>query len=175
MARWKLLNAHHLNIEGNTWEYKETDRSTGRQIRREFLVPQHLSPFDPGDWNYKTGQDEGDVIVANKASDNYPRDYIFKGDPTPDMLPLDDEAKAISATFSGKWKYQAENMNTSYSQSLIDDFHKEMESIQAKTANEPSADVKALTEAVTKMAEMQATMLAALAAKPLTPTPERRV
>jgi hypothetical protein len=83
------------------------------------------------------------------------------------MLPLDEEAKAISASFAGKWKHPIENLTTSYSQSLIDGFHADMEKIQAKVEASPSADVAALTKAVTQMAEMQATMMAALTNKPV--------
>jgi len=167
MARWKLLNAHYINVTGNTWEYKETDRSNGRQIRREFEVPQHLSPFDPSDWNYRDGQDDGDVIVSHKFDDRYPKDYVFRGEPTPDMLPLDDEAKEISASYAGKWKHPIENLTVSYSQSLIDGFHDEMKVLQAKQEAGSGADIKALTEAVTQMAQMQATVMAALTNKPV--------
>ena len=30
MARWKLMTPHYLNVEGETWEYTENDRQTGR-------------------------------------------------------------------------------------------------------------------------------------------------
>ncbi len=161
MARWRLLNAHYLRVPGNQWEYKETDRSSGKQIRRAFDIPQLLNPNDPSDWNYKNG-DEGEIIVANRESDDHTRDIIFLGEPTPDMEPLDDEARKISAGFADKWKYQADPLSPSYSQSLVDGFHKEMEAVQAKQAAMPSADVAALTAAVTQMAQMQATMMEAL-------------
>jgi len=167
MARWKLLNAHYLNIKGNTWVYSEVDRVTGRPIKREFEVPQLLDPAsDPTVWNYRNGMDDGEVIVSHKESPDYPRDYIFRGDPTPDMLPLDDEAREISASFAGRWKHPIENMNVSYSQSLIDGFHEDMKTIQAKAEAGPNADIKALTEAVTQMAQMQATLMQALTNKP---------
>ena len=38
MARWKLMTPHYLNVEGETWEYTENDRQTGRPKRVQFPV-----------------------------------------------------------------------------------------------------------------------------------------
>lgn len=161
MARWRLLNAHYLKVPGNEWEYKETDRSNGRQIRRAFDVPQFLNPYDPQDWNYKSSPDEGEIIVTNQEDSDYTKDYVFLGDPTPDMEPIDDEAKAISASFANQWKHPIESLSGNYSQSLIDGFQAEM----AKTATKPAEDMKELTAAITAMAQMQGDLIAALAGK----------
>ena len=47
MARWKLMTPHYLNVEGETWEYTENDRQTGRPKRVQFPVPRLLDIRDP--------------------------------------------------------------------------------------------------------------------------------
>src|ERR1700690_2128608 len=97
MARWRLAGPHYLNVEGSTWEYKEVDRTTGKQKRTLFPVPQLLDPDNPGDWNHVRGKDDGEIIVADGRGEVNAKDIIFSGEPTPDMVPLDDDAKAITA------------------------------------------------------------------------------
>ena len=96
MARWKLIEAHYLNVPGTTWEAKEVDRSTGRQVKKVFNVPLYLDPKDEADWNYRREQDpdlqDGGIIVC-LAGKGRPRDIVFEGDPTPCMIPLDDEGR----------------------------------------------------------------------------------
>ncbi len=156
MARWKLANAHYLNtIEPNEWEYKEMDRKTGREKRMRIIVPRLLNPQDPSDWNNRWGQkdsEEGEVIVCleGKGED---RDYAFKGDPTPDMIPIDDEAKEISASFETQWKYKPDSMMPGdYSQSLVDKFHTEMASVAAKPVEIPG--MVDLIQAIAKQSEV---------------------
>src|SRR6266705_2613092 len=105
MARWRLLTGHYLNVEGTEWEYKETDRNTGKQARKVFAVPLFMDPNDPSDHNYP-----GEIIVANIADRAFARDIIFLGDPTPDMEPLDAEAEAISESLAPKWTHPIESL-----------------------------------------------------------------
>ena len=44
MARWKLMTPHYLNVDGEEWEYQETDRQTGRPRGTKFRVPRLLDP-----------------------------------------------------------------------------------------------------------------------------------
>lgn len=88
MARWKLLVPHYLfgyppdmTEEGIEWEYKETDRLTGREKRRRYKVPFYM--------------DEG-AIVCHEGR-GLESDIVFEGNPTHDMVPLDKEAKEITA------------------------------------------------------------------------------
>ena len=78
MARWRLMNAHYLNVSGTEWEHKETDRSTGKQARKVFPVPMLLNPEDPADHNYP-----GEIIVAHEGKTAQRRDIIFVGQPSP--------------------------------------------------------------------------------------------
>ena len=151
MARWKLMVAHYLNVPDEEWEYVENDRKTGRPIRRKFLVPRLLDPGDPTSWTNKWGtkdNEEGEVIVclADKGDSH---DHIFSGDPTPDMIPLDDEARAISAKFTERWKYKPEEASGQFSQSLIDKFQSDM--AEVRTRPTPVEGMSELTAAITAM------------------------
>lgn len=126
MARWRLTAGHYLNVPGNEWEYKETNRDTGRQQRVVFPVPMLLDPQDASAHNYP-----GEIIVSNGKFPQ-PRDYIFEGPPTPDMEPLDDEAQAITDKERPKWIHPIESLpGQSYSQSLLDRFESEIAKLQA--------------------------------------------
>lgn len=106
MARWQLTEPHYLNVPGTYWEQVSTDRITQRPIRKQFPVPRLLDPRLKDDWNY--GVDGGAIrqddmdgqIIVCYAGKGSPKDIIFEGDPTPGMLPLDDEAREISGKYS---------------------------------------------------------------------------
>lgn len=139
MARWKLMTPHYLNVEGETWEYTENDPKTGRPKRVQFPVPRLLDIRDPSCWTNRWGNKDnemGEIIVCHsgKGGDN---DITFIGDPTPDMLPLDDEAKELSASFEKKWQAKPEFMAGDYSQSLINRFESDMKDSQPKPAEVP--------------------------------------
>lgn len=165
MARWKLAAAHYLNVPGTDWEYKEVDRSTGKNIRRTFAVPLVLNPNDLSDCNYKNG-DEGEIIVC-MPDKGEPRDIVFLGDPTPDMIPLDQEATDLSASFAGKWKHPIDSLPGNYSQSLLDGLQREMAMVQSNQtqANTGSAGVDKLVDAMSKMMEQNQQLLMLLAGK----------
>ena len=139
MARWKLMTPHYLNVEGETWEYTENDRQTGRPKRVQFPVPRLLDIRDPSCWTNRWGNkdnEDGEIIVCH-AGKGDAKDIVFIGDPTPDMLPVDEEAKAISATFEQKWRAKPENMAGDYSQSRIDKFQADMDELRSKPAEVP--------------------------------------
>lgn len=135
MARWKLATGHYLNTRDTEWEYSERDRATGRPIRKKFIVPRYLDPRDPSDWNYTWGPKdalEGNIIVCFEGKGEA-ADIVFYGDPTPDMIPMDDEAKEISAEFTGRWSYKPDtDLPGQFSQSLVDKFQFEMSQAEAK-------------------------------------------
>lgn len=125
MARWKLTAPHYLNVPGTEWEYKESDRETGRSVRKVYHIPLHLNPDLSSDWNYR---DQEAIIVSSRVDPLCPRDIVFVGPPTPDMEPLDDEARRISQEYvdSGRWKHPIESMNMTYSQSLLTEFEQKI-------------------------------------------------
>ena len=53
------------------------------------------------------------------------------------MIPVDDEARELSATFELQWKAKPEALAGDYSQSLIDRFESEMADIRSKPAEVP--------------------------------------
>jgi hypothetical protein len=150
------MTSHYLRVPQGPeaeWEYKETDQATGRQKRMTIVVPRHLDINDPQNWTKRWGlkdNEMGEVIVchAGKGEDS---DIVFIGDPTPDMLPVDDEAREITAAFETRWKAKPESMAGDYSQSLIDKFNVEAEAIRSKPAEVPGlAD---LVGAINKLVE----------------------
>ena len=139
MARWKLMTSHYLNVDGEEWEYMELDRSTGRQRRTKFKVPRLLDVNDPTCWTHKfgaQGNEEGEIIVCHSGKGE-PKDIVFYGDPSPDMFPLDDEAKELSAKFADKWKFNVENAAGDFSQSLIEKFQNQQAAIASKPVEIP--------------------------------------
>jgi hypothetical protein len=128
MARWKLMTAHYLNVPGEQWEYQETDRKTGRMLRTQMPVPRLLDPRDPSNWTNRWGNkdnEEGEIVVCLKGKGDT-HDIVFEGDPTPDMIPVDEEAIAINASFAERWRYKPEAATDNFSQSLIDRIQMEM-------------------------------------------------
>jgi hypothetical protein len=139
MARWKLMTAHYLNVPGEQWEYMENDRRTGRPQRTKFDVPRLLDPKDPTCWTNRWGSkdnEDGEVIVCWEGKGDS-HDIAFFGDPTPDMVPVDDEAKEISAKFEVRWNSRPEDSAGDYSQSLIDRFQIQMAEASSKPVEVP--------------------------------------
>ena len=138
MARWKLMAPHYLNVPNEEWEYTENDRKTGRPKRFKFPVPRLLDPKDPTCWTNRWGSkdnEDGEVIVCQGEGES--GDIPFAGDPTPDMVPVDDEARTITAKFETRWNSRPEDSAGDYSQSLIDRFQIQMAEVTAKPVEVP--------------------------------------
>ena len=111
--RWRLVNAHYLRVpelpDGTKveWEHKETSRESGRSVRKLFPGPILLNPNDGADCNYP-----GELIVAHAidGAHNLRQDYIFEGEPTPEMEPLNDAAQAISDSLRTKWEHPIDSI-----------------------------------------------------------------
>lgn len=164
MARWKLACPHYLNTNDTEWEYSEANRSTGRPVRKKFAVPRYLNPNDPADWTSSWGSKDnadGEVIVCwvGKGTD---KDIAFEGDPTPDMIPVDDEARDISATFAERWRYKPESSEISYSQALVDEFQGELADKMAKPVEIPG--LQDLVSVISVMTQQNAELIKSVAA-----------
>lgn len=123
MARWRLKSPHYLNVPGTEYELQETDRATGKSVKKKFQVGLYLNPDDPTDHNYpgnpSIGQ-EGSIIVTDKFDKQFPRDILFLGPPTPEMEPLDEAAEKLTAEWQKKWtKVPVESLPTTISQSQL--------------------------------------------------------
>lgn len=103
MARWRVTAKHYLLAkqfgEDTTWVREETNRDTGRAFRRTFAVPLYIDPEDPLCINRNLGF----CVVATEGSE-MSGDITLLSPCTPDMEPLDDDAKRITAEESKKWK-----------------------------------------------------------------------
>ena len=156
MARWKLTQPHYLNVPGTKWEYTENSRTNGKPIRKQYDVPQYLHPDDPSDWTEVEMTDQrgnavqGIIVVCHEGKGNT-KDIVFSGKPTPDMIPLDEEAKIISAKFEQRWRYKPETSEGTYSQSLVDNLQTEMAKSEALAAK--PVQVEGIAELVAAIAE----------------------
>jgi hypothetical protein len=125
MARWRLAKPHYLWTTDNEWEYKETNRDTGRQAMKRFPVPRYFDPEDPGDWNTRGS---GECIVCHRDK-GQSRDHIFTGPPTIDMEPLDAEAEFLSAEVQRNCKHPIDSLPGDFTQSILNDFQRQIDSL----------------------------------------------
>lgn len=174
MARWKLTEPHYLQVEGIKWEYSEVDRVTGRPKRTQFPVPLHLDPNIESDATHRHDAWSWDICVSDGHNAD-PKDLIYTGPVTPGMLPLDDEAKAITAKAAkDKWCPTAgldpESQNESYTNKLLSGFIDQMTLAQTSAQQAPQiAGLEEMLKSMTAIMAQQTQLLAALAA------PARRV
>lgn len=156
MARWKLTASHYLTVQGNAWEQAEVDQMTGRQIRKRYDVPMQLDILDPIVWNGNIVRNPrgeilgGDIVVAYADKVHEPKDYLFTGEPTPDMFPLDDEAVEISASFKEKWQASPDE-DMPYGQKLVQIL---MEKRVEAESRENTVKIEGLDSVLTSMAKM---------------------
>lgn len=101
--RWELMADHYLKVPNCEWELTETDIQTGRSKRQRFPVPEYLT--------------KGTIVCHENLGQR--GDQTFFGDPTPDMVPLDDEAQALTDSFTNHWRYKPEAGEVSASQSIF--------------------------------------------------------
>jgi len=172
MARWRLAVSHYIHVDGTEWEYKEMDRVSGREVRKRFSVPRFLDVNDPLDWTEKViGRDgsaiDGNIIVSDGLGAES-SDIIFTGDPTPEMVPLDDAAAAISAKFAGRWKRAPDSPEGNYADGLVEQLQGEMLKLQTTPGVVQVDGMSDLLTALTSMMKQNQELLATL-------TPPRRV
>lgn len=169
MARWQLTEPHYLNVPGTQTE----DRSMGDNNKKKLNSPLHLDPNDEKQWNYREmiGPNimDGKIIVCHEGKGE-PKDIVFLGDPTPGMLPVDDEAREISSGFT--WT-PTETLNEadSFSHRLLLGLLTETASAreEAKSAGQIEG-MGELIKGLAEMMKMQTQLLAALGGKPLAVT-----
>jgi hypothetical protein len=132
MARYRLNSAHYINAlqwDGSPteWEYTEQSLVNNRMVRRRFKVPMLLEPRDNACHNYP-----GEIIVASKPDERFPLDIIFEGDPTPDMIPLDEEARVRVQELSASWIHPIDSLPGNYSQSLLESLEKQLQAAASR-------------------------------------------
>lgn len=154
MARWRLTVAHYVFTDPPTeWEYKETDRNTGKQNRMVSKVPRLLDPKDPSDCNR-----DGECIVTD-GNNSHRGDVRILGNPTPDMEPLDKEAEAITQRFidNGTWNRQQDG--EVFGEGLLNKFLAEIAKVQSgqpvpTSVSANAVDPKAFAELQTQVKEL---------------------
>jgi len=161
MARWKLMSNHYLITNKTRWEQIETDRSTGKQNRKQYDVPQFLDINDPGDWTNRVG-DSGEIIVCDGGTHDS-KDLRFYGEPTPDMEPVDPEAQAISKKFEKVWRTSADRQisGKTYQDELLEGMHAEMQSMK----NQGQGDVGEVMKTMAEVLKQQQALMGALAGR----------
>lgn len=182
--RWKLMTSHYINTKDTEWEYKETSRSTGREARKKLAVSRYLDINDPGDWTNKFGSDggvsrggqapdgQGEIIVCHEGRGEK-HDIPFyntdgsPGDPTPDMVPCDEEARTLSASFENHWRYKPDTAEVSFSQSMINSFEVEKANLETKPQEIVIPGLNDLVLAMASMAQQNAEIMKSLSSRRL--------
>jgi hypothetical protein len=141
MARWRLNEAHYLNghppdLEITEWEYKETDRVNGRERRKRFKVPFYF---------------DAETIVCHEGK-GLDGDFIFEGEPTPSMTPIDEEARRISnecrEKHPYKWNHPIDSLEGQFSSaSMLGSLEKQL---QEAIMRIPAAPAPAVSSGVSK-------------------------
>ena len=171
--RWKLTEAHYLNVPGTKWEFTIQNRVTGKPQRKVFDVPLYLNPEADSDWNVREGFD-GYIAVCHEGKGN-PNDIVFIGDPTPGMFPLDDEARALTAKFA--WKpttgTDEEAKMASFGNQILNGLIDQMSDLQVKATQAQSVQgMDQLIAVMTQMMQQQGELIARLANPLVTASPE---
>lgn len=155
MARWRLVVNHYMNTaDGTKWEYTEIDRLTGRPKRTQYPVPRYLDINDPMDWTERTPDGLGFVNVTDGVG-GLPSDVVFYGQPTPDMMPLDDDARTKSGSLAKIWKRPLEDAiidGPSYADTVVESLHTQMAKLQEAAASPQPAP--GIAEALAMMTEI---------------------
>ena len=164
MARWKLTEPHYLNVPGTKWELTMQNRTTGKPQRKVFDVPLYLNPEDEGDWNVREGFD-GYIAVCHVAEGLH-TDIEFIGDPTPGMLPLDEEARVLTAKFA--WKptqgTDEESKMASFQNQVLNGLIDQMSDVQTRASAAQSVQgMDQLIAVMTQMMAQQGELIAKLA------------
>jgi hypothetical protein len=113
-----------------------------------------LHPDDSKSWTKTWGPSndlEGEIIVCIPGRGEH-SDIEFIGDPTPEMIPVDDEAKAISARFEKHWGYKPDAEPGMYTQSLITDLQNKIIDKQSAPATVEIAGLSDLITAISAQA-----------------------
>lgn len=166
MARWKLTQPHYLTVPGTKWEYIENDRTTGRPVRKQYDVPLYLNPEYASDWTHIVGRDlsgrpqAGDINVCHEGKGE-PGDVTFVGPPTPDMVPLDEEAKQISARLSTRQIAEEDMPQGGYAGYVLENLGKQLS--EAMIAGSSTQQMDKFLESQQQLTAQLSALIAALA------------
>jgi len=149
MARFRLREKHYLLTDPPMeWEQKEISQTTGKSVRKVYIVPRYLDPDDPADHNYPR---EGLIIVSTKEDKNFPNDIVIKGKPTPDMEALDNEARDILSKMTFIHPIESlDSQGASYADKVIAELERQMDKVVTKK-DEQIGDLQKQIAELTKL------------------------
>jgi hypothetical protein len=147
-------------------------------------VPQYFHPETESDWTDFTmlsnGQRGSGTVVVCDGHNPQPRDIIFKGEPTPGMHPLDDEAREISSRYRDKWSLPDKmfdlNQPGDYATHLADHFIQMQDKVNMQAAKAEEQRIQGFDkfmEGMTEMMKQNQQILTALTAKVTEEKPKR--
>lgn len=162
MARWKLMQSHYLKVpvlpDGTDveWVHEETNRTSGRTVRKRHEVGMLLDTNNPADYNDPDG-----IIVCHEGKGEA-KDYVFIGEPTPDMEPLDDEAETISAAMRPRWEHPIDTLPAQggmndKEKAFMDSMMRAFAGATAPTQPIPNAEIEALKQQVADLTKLMQT------------------
>ncbi|TXH51063.1 MAG: hypothetical protein E6Q97_19170 [Desulfurellales bacterium] len=174
MPTWELAQPHYLQTPEGEWEYSEQNRDSGKMGRKRFTVPVY---FDKG------------TILTNVESEANERRGIFYAQfekPTPDMIPLDDEARKLTEEVMHNYDHPIDSLPGEFSGSMLSTLERQLDEAFKRNGGIPQSPVSApgvsreefekLTAQMTALMEQNAALQAKLAegADKATPTGARR-
>lgn len=152
--RWKLLTPHYIKVPGTVWTQEEQPFATPKRIKREFPVPLYLNPEDPSQWTERNEDRSFGYIVVCHAGKGKPSDTVFVGDPTPDMEPLDDEAREESAKFTGRWTMAGEMPAGDFENNVFSYLLRQVDAVAARNVDTPENDRAQLSSMTAQIADL---------------------
>lgn len=182
MARWKVTAKHYLYAEQwgqpTEWERQETNQATGRLFRKAYKVPLFIDPDDP----FCQNKLEGGLCIVARQESARPGDIVFFGPPTPDMEPMDDEARAETNAEKHKWVNPIDSLapeiGQEFGQQLLAALQSKVNEAQAPVSlkNVPNSDIEELKAIVAKQQEMINKLMSQPKVEPVTlPTDAEQV
>lgn len=180
MARWKLTAKHYLHAnqygQPTEWQREEVNTQTGRTFRKSYKVPMLIDPEDPFCINRIVGY----CVIATIGSAQPGDIEVFDFKPTPDMEPLDEEARAMSEAERPNWVNPIDGlspqMGEDFAQQLLGALQQRANSMQANQSVpqpglQPNAEVAELKGVISAMQKQMEAMMSAFGGQ-RSPTPE---
>jgi hypothetical protein len=171
MARWKPTAKHYFHArqfgQPTEWQREEVNVQTGRAFRKSYVVPMFIDPDDPWCINRHLGY----CVLATEGCAQPGDIEIFNFKPTPDMEPLDDEARALSEAERPNWINPIDGlspqMGEDFAQQLLGALQQRANSIQfvPSAGVQPSAEFSELKGLVAAQQRQIETLILALSGK----------
>ena len=166
MARWKLTAKHYLHAlqygQPSEWQREEINVQSGRAFRKTYPVPMFIDPDDPHCINRHLGY----CVIATEGSDQ-PGDLIVSNfKPTPDMEPLDEEARQLSEAERSHWINPIDGlsptMGEDFANQLLAALQQQMNKTQSSGSLGSNAEVSNLSALVTAQQKQIESLILAL-------------